>query len=123
MSPGEPVQCELRCSKSNHTIATHEQCVTVPDPKDGCCKIELCDVTLDDHEQSTMATVPTSSTQFDIMKGSHTTNGSNYDNNKNTSLANASINYDTNEKYDCEHNGSKYKIGMHKENATTKIVY
>lgn len=50
------VSCIPRCPKMNQT--TSEKCVTVKDPKDACCEIELCDVTLDDHEQSPFVVVP-----------------------------------------------------------------
>lgn len=115
VSPDEPVVCEPRCPKNNHTVAMHEQCVTVPDPKDGCCKIELCDVTLDDHEQSTMAVVSTPSSPLNDINVNN--------NKKNATSSDTGIISATNEKYDCKHNGSKYKIGMHKEKVATISVY
>lgn len=49
MSNGK-VACRPRCEKMNSTGSEH--CVIITDPKDSCCKIELCDVTLFDHEQT-----------------------------------------------------------------------
>lgn len=54
------VTCQPRCPTMNNTAS--EKCVKVRDPKDMCCEIELCDVTLDDHEQSAIVVVPTPST-------------------------------------------------------------
>jgi hypothetical protein len=48
-SNGEMI-CMPRCPKMNMTHSDH--CVTVKDSKDPCCEVQLCDVTLDDHEQS-----------------------------------------------------------------------
>lgn len=48
--------CTPRCNNGNMTRSEH--CVTVKDTKDSCCEVELCDVTLDDHEQSPMVIVP-----------------------------------------------------------------
>lgn len=48
--------CSPRCNNGNMTRSEH--CVTVKDTKDSCCEVELCDVTLDDHEQSPMVIVP-----------------------------------------------------------------
>ncbi|XP_070500745.1 putative epidermal cell surface receptor isoform X1 [Chironomus tepperi] len=42
--------CVLRCAKMNMTYSDH--CVTVKDTKDPCCEVQLCDVSLDDHEQN-----------------------------------------------------------------------
>lgn len=116
------VECEPRCPKMNHTTASHEQCVTVQDPKDACCHIELCDVTLDDHEQSgAIVVVPPPPSMTDAMKN----NGSNSNGNRITNELNkgnkqgsedtangANDNDDNDEDYHCEHEGKKYKIGM-----------
>lgn len=44
------MKCTPRCPKMNMTNSDH--CVTVKDSKDSCCEVQLCDVSLDDHEQS-----------------------------------------------------------------------
>ncbi|XP_018796294.1 PREDICTED: putative epidermal cell surface receptor isoform X2 [Bactrocera latifrons] len=44
------MNCKSRCPERNHTRL--DKCVYVKDPKDICCQLELCDVTLDDHEQT-----------------------------------------------------------------------
>lgn len=116
MSSSATVECEPRCPKMNHTTAMHEQCVTVPDPKDVCCHIELCDVTLDDHEQGgAISIVPAPPSLVDAMKNkkmNRTTNGLISESKERASTA-ASIAAvkDPNEKYNCENNGNKYTIG------------
>lgn len=133
MASSASVECESRCPKHNQTTATRKQCVSVPDPEDPlCCRIELCDVTLDDHEQGAIAIVPAPPSLVDAMKhrnapnSNRTSNELNLNNNNNNtrkelmssvasavSDANAAGDkHDPNEKYDCEHKGSKYKIGM-----------
>ncbi|XP_011192647.3 putative epidermal cell surface receptor isoform X2 [Zeugodacus cucurbitae] len=47
---GGVMNCKSRCPERNHTRL--DKCVYVKDPKDICCQLELCDVTLDDHEQT-----------------------------------------------------------------------
>lgn len=126
MASSVSVECEPRCPKVNHTSVAHEQCVSVPDPKDLCCYIELCDVTLDDHEQGAIAIVPAPPSLVDAMKNrnasntNHTSNGFNNDDKELTSTAATGDNRDPNEKYDCQHNGSKYKIGTHTHKESLK---
>lgn len=128
MASSASVECEPRCPKVNHTSAAHEQCVSVPDPKDLCCHIELCDVTLDDHEQGAIAIVPAPPSLVDALKNrtdshtNHTSNESNNDYKELTSTAATGDNRDPTEEYDCQHNGSKYKIGIHSYGAQRILV-
>lgn len=111
------VDCEPRCPKSNHTKATHEQCVSVPDPKDPCCHIELCDVTLDDHEQSAIAILPPPADFKNNINESNDDNGHDKLNKNNRPNVTATIKGDgvdtdnDDPNYDCEHHGKKYKKG------------
>lgn len=105
------VDCQPRCPKTNHTTATHEQCVSVPDPKDQCCHIELCDVTLDDHEQGAIAILPPpdnfKNNKNDDGDGNRIVNKLN----KNGTKTVKGDNIGSDEDYDCEYEGKKYKIG------------
>lgn len=71
--------CSPRCPKMNMTKSDH--CVTVKDMNDSCCEVQLCDVTLDDHEQN----------GFVAMAGQ----------------SKEDIEYDA---MDCEYKGKKYKL-------------
>ncbi|EZA61442.1 Putative epidermal cell surface receptor, partial [Ooceraea biroi] len=49
---GGHLKCQARCPP-NETVSInnqHDRCVALPDPRDSCCTITLCDVTLGDHE-------------------------------------------------------------------------
>ncbi|XP_015171957.1 PREDICTED: putative epidermal cell surface receptor isoform X3 [Polistes dominula] len=52
---GGNLKCEPRCPPNETTsIANqHDRCVELMDPRDSCCTITLCDVTLGDHEIKT----------------------------------------------------------------------
>ncbi|XP_076283603.1 stranded at second isoform X1 [Lasioglossum baleicum] len=49
---GGVLKCQPRCPPNETTSATnqHDRCVVLTDPRDSCCTITLCDVTLGDHE-------------------------------------------------------------------------
>lgn len=117
MASSANVECEPRCPKQNQTSSSSDKCVSFPDPKDSCCHIELCEVTDDDYEQSPVVIVPPPPS-FINAKNNRTSNGKIRDHEelKATTMsatgANDKKHYDTNGKYDCEHNGSKYTIGM-----------
>lgn len=102
------IKCEPRCPKMNHT--TSEQCVTVPDPNDSCCKIELCDVTLNDHEQTGAIVVvppPTmgmKSTLNDTAVNDHSTS-------ELSRLTNNEKLADADSGHHCVHKGRKYRRG------------
>ncbi|XP_076638492.1 stranded at second isoform X1 [Colletes latitarsis] len=50
--PAGNLNCQPRCPPNETTSATnqHDRCVVLTDPRDSCCTIILCDVTLGDHE-------------------------------------------------------------------------
>ncbi|XP_054010514.1 putative epidermal cell surface receptor [Hylaeus anthracinus] len=49
---GGNLKCQPRCPPNETTSVTnqHDRCVILTDPRDSCCTITLCDVTLGDHE-------------------------------------------------------------------------
>lgn len=111
------VECHPRCPKTNHTKATHEQCVSVADPKDPCCHIELCDVTLDDHEQGAIAILPPPA-DFKNNKNETSDDNDNDKLNKNNrpnvtaTIKGDDVDTDNDgQDYDCEQDGKKYKKG------------
>lgn len=49
---GGNLKCQQRCPPNDTISVTnqHDRCVVLTDPRDACCTITLCDVTLGDHE-------------------------------------------------------------------------
>ncbi|XP_035734358.1 putative epidermal cell surface receptor isoform X4 [Vespa mandarinia] len=49
---GGNLKCQPRCPPNETTsiASQHDRCVELMDPRDSCCTITLCDVTLGDHE-------------------------------------------------------------------------
>ncbi|XP_017757579.1 PREDICTED: putative epidermal cell surface receptor isoform X3 [Eufriesea mexicana] len=49
---GGNLRCQQRCPPNDTISVTnqHDRCVVLTDPRDSCCTITLCDVTLGDHE-------------------------------------------------------------------------
>lgn len=114
MASSATVECEARCPQHNQTSA-NKKCVSVPDPKDSCCQIELCDVTDDDDEQSGVVIVPPPPSFINANKN-RTSSGPFKDHEHLKATPSPAVDigsnkHESNEKYDCEHNGSKYTIG------------
>lgn len=51
---GGKVSCKARCAPIERTS---DRCVQVSDPQDACCQKLLCDVTLDDHEETNLVRI------------------------------------------------------------------
>ncbi|XP_011307744.1 putative epidermal cell surface receptor isoform X2 [Fopius arisanus] len=49
---GGILKCQPRCPPNDTSsgIKQHDRCVALPDPRDSCCTITLCDVSLGEHE-------------------------------------------------------------------------
>ncbi|XP_015116127.1 putative epidermal cell surface receptor [Diachasma alloeum] len=49
---GGVLKCQPRCPPNDTSsgIKQHDRCVALPDPRDSCCTITLCDVSLGEHE-------------------------------------------------------------------------
>lgn len=119
MASTATVECEARCPKHNETSA-NKKCVSVPDPKDSCCQIELCDVTDDDDEQSAVVIVPPPPSFINAHK--NRTSSAPFRDHEDliatTTIAATNVNgnkHGPKESHNCEHNGSKYTIGMSNE--------
>lgn len=88
------VDCRPRCAPINQT--TSEQCVKLRDSMDTCCDIVLCDVTLNDHEQSPIVVVPP-------PKSNNSATATGEENQ-------LSLSNDVKPKH-CEHKGRSYALG------------
>ncbi|KAG7200157.1 hypothetical protein KM043_000593 [Ampulex compressa] len=65
---GGILKCQPRCPPNETTAVAnqHDRCVALTDPRDSCCTITLCDVTLGDHEIKTESSTELSVNLTDV---------------------------------------------------------
>lgn len=103
------IRCEPRCQPSmGNQTRSEQQCVKVKDPMDACCEIELCDVSLDEHDVSQpMMIEPTMSTTTTTTSSS----SSSEDNNSEKTKMSEQLKTSPATVRMCEHKGRNYGPG------------
>lgn len=102
------IRCTPRCKPSTMGNGTRseQQCVKVKDPMDSCCQIELCDVSLDEHDASAamMMIEPAASSTTETPATTTVTDRSrdNAETKKTSEKSTAVL---------CDHKGQKYSPG------------
>ncbi|XP_055377389.1 putative epidermal cell surface receptor isoform X2 [Condylostylus longicornis] len=94
------MNCRKRCPERIHS--PQEKCVLVKDPKDICCQLEFCDVTLDGHEQ----TEPPSTSSSSLISMSSNNSNSDEENNDLIQPINGTILDNS-----CQFKDNMYKFG------------
>lgn len=108
------IRCEPRCKRPmGNQTRSEQQCVKVKDPMDSCCEIELCDVTLDEHDPQTppmMMMEPTTTTTTTAAPVT-TTPGSSSSRSEGDSNGGTKKVADKSTARMCEHKGQNYGPG------------